>query len=229
MRRRLAPRQHRAIYGLDRDGFERRLLGLDVLANPGDGASRAHARNKNVGAAVGIVPDLGAGGFEVNLGIRRIIELLQHVAIGNTGENFFGFHDRAGHTARSGSKHELRAEREQKDAPLQTHRVGHHDHEFVSFDSRDECQTDARVPAGRLHQHRLAGMNFAGTLGLGNHAHADAILHAAQRVLAFQLGQNFGHAAFRDFVQADQGGVADQLRDVFGDFHDGLSWVPKFG
>ena len=43
-------------------------------------------------------------------------------------------------------------------------------------------------------------MNFAGALGFGNHADADAVFHAAQRVLAFELGHDFGHAAFGDFV-----------------------------
>ena len=66
--------------------------------------------NQNVHAPVGVVPDLRAGGFEVNLGIGRIVELLQHVAVGSIGQNLFRFHDRARHSPRTGSKHDLRAE-----------------------------------------------------------------------------------------------------------------------
>jgi len=62
-------------------------------------------------------------------------------------------------------------------------------------------------------------MYLAVAFGLGNHAHTDAVLHAGQRILAFELRYDFGDAAFRDFIQPYQRRVANQLGDVFCDFH----------
>ena len=132
MRRRLSAGQHGTVGGFDGHGFERWLLRFDVLADSGDGAAGAHAGDQDVGAAIGIVPDLRAGGFEVNLGIGRIVELLQHVAVGSIGQNLFGFDNGAGHAARTGRKNDLRAEREQKHAALQAHGFGHDDDQSCS-------------------------------------------------------------------------------------------------
>src|SRR3954453_19279457 len=87
VRGRLASGENGAVSRLDCDSFEGRLLGLDVFADTGDGSACAHAGNEDVDAAVGVIPDFGASGFEVNLGIGRVIKLLQDVAVGILGKN----------------------------------------------------------------------------------------------------------------------------------------------
>src|ERR1019366_578985 len=91
--------------------------------------------------------------------------------------------------------------------------------QLITLHRGDESETDSGVAAGRLDEHSLSRMNLALALSLGDHAHADAIFHASQRILALELRHDFGDAAFRDFVQPYQRRVANQLRDVFCDFH----------
>ena len=54
----LAAGKHWTLRRLDRDGFERRLLRLDVFAHAGKRAARSNTGDENVDFAVGIVPDL---------------------------------------------------------------------------------------------------------------------------------------------------------------------------
>ena len=223
VRRWLSAGKHGTVGRLDGDRFERWLLRLDVLADASDGSAGADSGNQNVNAPVSVVPNLGAGGFEMNLGIRRIVELLQHVAVGIAGENFFRLENRARHATRAGREHDLRAEGEQQHATLQAHGVGHDQNQLVALHRGDERQSDSGVAAGRFDQHRFAGMNFAGALRFVNHAHADAVFHAGQRILALQLRHDFRDAALGDFVQPHQRRVADQLRNVFRDLHGGCS------
>src|ERR1019366_959517 len=61
--------EHGTIGRLDGNGFERRLLRLNVIADAGDGAAGTDSRDQVVDATFRILPDLGAGGFKVNLGI----------------------------------------------------------------------------------------------------------------------------------------------------------------
>ena len=42
----------------------------------------------------------------------------------------------------------------------------------------------------------------------------------AQRILALELGHDFGDATLSDFIQPHQRRVANQLRDIFCDFHN---------
>src|SRR5271157_5250878 len=94
----LSAGKNRTVDRLHSDSFERRLLGLDVFGDTGDGAASAYSGDEKIDAAVGVFPDLGTGGFEMNLGIGRIVELLKDVAVGSRGEQFFGFQNRALHS-----------------------------------------------------------------------------------------------------------------------------------
>ena len=90
---------------------------------------------------------------------------------------------------------------------------------LVALDRGDEGETDSGVAAGRLDEHGFAGLDFPGALGLCDHADADAVFHAGQRILALEFRHDLGDAALGDFVQPNQRRVADQLCDVFCDFH----------
>ena len=89
-----------------------------------------------------------------------------------------------------GRQHDLRAKRLQQHAALQAHGVGHGEDQLVAFHRGHERQRDTGIAAGRLDQHRLAGLDFSRAFGFVDHADADAVLHAADRILAFQLGDD---------------------------------------
>ena len=50
---------------------------LDVARHAGDGAAGADAGDEDVDLAVGVVPDLGAGGALVDRRVGRVLELLR--------------------------------------------------------------------------------------------------------------------------------------------------------
>src|ERR1039458_6196976 len=88
--------------------------------------------------------------------------------------------------------------------------------------SCDESQSDARVAAGRLDQHGLAGLNSSCAFRLGDHADANAILYAGARIRAFQFRDYVSGAARCHFVKPYKGRITDQLCDVICDLHGHL-------
>ena len=74
----LAAGEHRTLRRLDRDGLEATASSaLMYSRHAGDRAAGADAGNENVDLAVGVVPDFGSGGFDVNLRVGGVVELLQ--------------------------------------------------------------------------------------------------------------------------------------------------------
>ena len=61
----------------------------------------------------------------MNLGIVRIVELLQHETIRGFGKQFLSFGDSALHTIWTWREDNFCTKGEQKDASLQTHGFGH--------------------------------------------------------------------------------------------------------
>jgi hypothetical protein len=123
------------------------------------------------------------------------------------------------HAAWARRKNEFCAKGQQQNTALEAHRVGHDEDETVSLYSSDKSEAYAGIPAGRLNEYRFAWVDFAGSFGVFNHADADAILHAGERVLTLELCDNFGHATFRDLVKPNHRRVANQFCDVFRDLH----------
>ncbi len=145
----------------------------------------------------------------MNFRVRSVIELLQHVSVGIVRENFFRFHDCAGHSARTGRQNNFRAEGHQDDTTLETHGVRHDEDEFVASHRSYKRKADARVAACRLDQHGLAWMNQSRTFGFDDHADANAVFDAGQWILALEFGHDFGNAALGHFIQANQRSVAN--------------------
>jgi hypothetical protein len=148
------------------------------------------------------------------LGVRRVLELLRHDRARDFSEQFLGSRDRALHALRTGSEDKLRAEEGQHLAPLERHRLGHHEHEAVTPRRRNESERDARVAGGRLDQ-RSAGLDRALGFHRVDHVDADAVLDARDRIEELELEQDFGVDAllFREPVEADQRGVPDRFGD----------------
>ena len=67
--------QHRGGGGLYGHHLDIGILALEVLAYAGHGAAGANACHKDIDLTIGILPDLGAGGLDVCLGVGRVHEL----------------------------------------------------------------------------------------------------------------------------------------------------------
>ena len=70
------------------------ILALEVLAHTGDGAP-VRRGYKDVNLAVGVVPDLGAGGGDVRLGVGRVDELAGDEGVGDLFCQLVGLGDGA--------------------------------------------------------------------------------------------------------------------------------------
>ncbi|SKP30437.1 Uncharacterised protein [Mycobacteroides abscessus subsp. massiliense] len=103
--------------------------------------------------------------------------------------------------------------------------VGAHEHAVISLALRDQCESDPSIARGglddgaaRLEQPRLLG-------GL-DHLDGDAVLRAAAGIEVFDLGCHRREALGHHRVEPDEGGVADQIRDMLGDAHAGNAIRP---
>ena len=211
--------EHVAVRGLDGHGPEARLARLDVLADAGQRAAGADAGDENVRLAIGVVPYLRAGGLKVDLRVCGVVELLQDEAVGRLALQLLGLGDGALHAVRARRQNNLRAVGEQQNAALHAHRLRHGEDDAVSLDRGHKRQADAGVAAGGLDQHGFAGLDLAIALGGLDHGQADAVLHAAGRVAALQLGDYGGGGSLGDPVQLNQRCAADQIRDFLCDVH----------
>ena len=120
----------------------------------------ADAGNQDIHAPIGIVPNLRSSGFQVDLGIGRVVELLRHETVWGFGENLQSFSDCALHPVRTRCEDNFRAEGEQKYAPFQAHGIRHRQNQLVPAYARHKCPAEAGRPTGGLDQHRFARLNF---------------------------------------------------------------------
>ena len=124
--------------------------------------------------------------FSMNLRIGRIVELLRHPGVGRVLHQIFGARDRALHAFGAGREHELGAEHGEQRAALERHRLGHREDQLVALGRGDERERDAGVAAGRLDDDGVL-VQHAALLRVLDHRHADAVLHAAERIEEFAL------------------------------------------
>ena len=73
-------------------------------------------------------------------------------------------------------------------------------------------------PRNWLDDHGVRA-DLTSLLGGVDHGHTDAVLDGVGRVVELQLGGDCGLGAVSDAVEANQGGVADQVGHVVGDAH----------
>src|SRR5215469_7065431 len=166
-----------AIGGLDTDRVDAlALFLLDIARNARNGAAGADAGDKDVNGTIGVIPDLGPGGAEVDLGIGGVFELLQeHVALWIAGYDLFGLGDRATHAFSAVGKDKVGAERLEDFAPFDRHGFRHGESNGIATGSGDKGKRDSGVTAGRFDQF-FAGIQDAAFLGVPDHRGSDAAL-----------------------------------------------------
>ena len=190
---------------------------LEVPANPGDRTARPHAGDEDVDLALGIDEDFGAGGFDVDCGVRGISELLGHVE-GRVGREFFGLGDRPGHAIGPRSEDEVGSKRLEHHPTFDRHGVGHGEGQRVPFCRADEGERDSGVSAGGFH-HVHAGFQSARFFGIPDHRRADAALDAVSGIAAFYFGQNGGPGMLGNAIDSHQRGSANRFGVVLINRH----------
>ncbi|MNK90146.1 hypothetical protein D3C87_1101880 [compost metagenome] len=201
-------------FGVGAHDDDVRLAFLEVLGRAGDGAAGADRGHEVGDLAFGLVPDFGAGGQVVGLGVLVVVELVGLVGAGDlageaVGDLVVGVGMVLGDGG--GRDHDLGAVGPEQIAFLLAHLVGHGEDAAVALDRGGDRQTHAGVARGRLHD-GASGLQESTPLGVFDHVKGGAILHRAAGVEVFDFGQDgrldpFGHA-----VKLDQGGSADRVQ-----------------
>ena len=212
MRAALAGGQDRRGVRLNGNNLDVRVLVLEVLAGAGDGAAGTDACNKNIDLAVGLLPDLRAGGRIVRGRVCRVDELTRDKAVRGLLRKLICLRDRAGHTLCALGQNQLRAVGLEHIAALDGHGLGHGEDDAVAAGRRDSRQTDAGVAGGRLDDDR-ARLEQALCLCVVDHCLCDAVLDTAGRIEVLELRQNlcFEVLLLLDMHQLQKRSVADQL------------------
>ena len=199
------------------------VLLLQVAAHACNGAAGTYAGHEDVHLAVGIVPDLWAGGAVVGPGIGGGIKLTGQEAARDRGGDLLGLFHGARHTALGRGQHQLRTVGGQQLPALQAHGLGHGEDDLVATGQAHGRETYAGVAGGGLHD-GAAGQELALFFGVFNHFQGYTILYGAGGVEGFQLDQHGGGQAelLRVAHRLQQGGVADQLGCRAIDVHNDL-------
>src|SRR5690606_18492482 len=180
---------HRAL-GVDADDLHRTVGDLlEVPAGARDGAAGADARDEVGDLAVGVVPDLRAGGLVVARRATRVGVLVGLPAAGElAGETIGDAVVAVGVLRRDGGRaHDhLGAVGPQHVALVLADLVGTHEHALVAALLRDQGQADAGVTGGGLDD-RPTRLQFARGFGRIDHLHRDAVLGAAAGIEVFDL------------------------------------------
>src|SRR5262249_18108563 len=89
----------------------------------------------------------------------------------------------------------------------------------IALHRADEREADAGVPAGRLDDRALAGVNVAGGLGRLDHRQRDAVLHRAAGIALLALAPELGVLGADEPRQPDERRSAGEVGELL-DFFD---------
>ena len=167
------------------------LLLLEVARHAAERAARARRADERVDAAVGLVPDLRAGGGVVRVAIRGVVELV-------AADGALDFRGNARREllvvvvvgVRDGLDDlHLGAERAQQRRLLGRLVVRHHDHAAIAAGIAEVREADAGV-AGRALDQRAAGLEQPPALEVLEDAAGGAVLHRAAGVQELGLAED---------------------------------------
>ena len=204
--------QHGGGGRLDSHDLDGGILALEILTHAGHSAAGADTGHKNIDLSIGVLPDLGAGGALVGIGVGRVHKLAGHKAVGDLLGQLVRLGNGALHALGAVRQHQLGAVGLHQLAAFHAHRLRHDDDDAVAAGSRHAGQTDAGVAGGRLNNDR-AGLQLAGGLGIVDHRLGDAVLDGTGGVEILQLAKDLGLQALGglDMRKLQQGRAADQL------------------
>ena len=219
----LAAFQHRGAGGFHRHHLHGGGLLFQVAAHAGDGAAGTGPGHEDIHPAVGILPDLGAGGSPVGRRVGGVHELPGKEAAGGPGCQLLGLGDGPGHAFAALGEHQFRAVGLHQLAALDAHGLGHDDDDPVAAHGRHHAQADAGVAGSGFDDDR-PGLEAAVGFGLVQHGPGYAVLDRTAGVEGFQLGQHPGLQALGGFDAGEfqQRGMPDQLLGGYIDLAHGM-------
>src|SRR5919198_3542681 len=194
-----------------------------VAAGAGEGTAGTDAGDEVGDPAIGLLPDLRAGGLVVRPGIVRVGVLVRLPCAGDlAGQPVRHAVVRPRVLRRDGGRaHLYLGPVRLQDVDLVfAHLVGADEDAPVAALLGNDGQPDTGVSAGRLDD-RAARLEQTLLLGGLDHPQRDPVLHAAARVEVLDLGQHGRLDVGRDVAQPDQRGVADQVSDGLVVVHGG--------
>ncbi len=153
----------------------------------------------------------------------HIAELVRHEGFGFAAQLICGGDHVEDQLLRSqaalaGDKRQIRAECRHVIQLLAAECVGGHDPDAVALGGADQGERRPGAPACVLN-HGVAGLEPAVLLGAGNHRQRHTILHAAGRVLPFELDRNLRAIRRHDAAKLHERRVSDCLQDVASHVH----------
>ena len=212
----LALGQQRGSGRLDGDRLDLRVLFLQVLAGAGNRAAGADACDEDVDFAVGVVPQLRAGGVVVDARVRLVGELGSQNRVFALSGDLVGLVHGALHAGGARSQDDLCAVGAQQDTALVGHGLGHGQHDVVTAGCAHQGQGDAGV-AGRRLDDGAARLQRTGLFRRVHDGLTDAVLDGIGGIEELELAQNSGVDVLGHVIDLDQRGAADGVQDVLVD------------
>ena len=182
-------REHLRLCGFDGDCEDGRLLLLEVLRGPGDGAAGPDTGHDHVDVAFRVVPDLRTRGLVVRVRVGRVHELAGDDGAGRGLAELVGLLDGALHALGAGREHDFGAVGGGELATLDRHGLGHHENHPVAALRGEHGKADAGVSAGGLDD-GASGLERSVLLGGIEHGLGHAVLDGASGVGCLVLAEN---------------------------------------
>src|SRR5690606_35128886 len=194
---------------------------FEVATGAGDGAAGADARDEMGHRALGIAPDLRAGGLVVAVRAVRVGVLIRFpgaldLAGQPVGDAVVAVRVLRRHRRRA--HHHFGAVGPQHIALVLADLVRADEYTVVTALLSHQRQTDTGVPRGGF-DNGPAGLQVARLLGRLDHLHRDTVLGATAGVQILDLGRHQPGPRGSHRVQSDQRGVADEVHDMIRDAH----------
>ena len=195
------------------------VLLLQIAGGSGEGTAGAHTGHQHIDLALGVRPDLRAGGAVVGVRVGGVVELPGDKAAGDGAGKLLRLLHRALHPQRAGGEDQLRPIGGQHGPALRAHGIRHGEDQAVAPDGGHTGQADAGVPGGGLNDHS-AGLQQPPGLRVLDHGQTHTVLGGAGGIQVFQLGQHLGGEAVSGPIplQSQQGGVSNQIFHAVCDF-----------
>ena len=208
---------------LNSDDPDIRLEFFEPAAHAHQRAGRAHGRDKMRDPAFGLLPDFESRTVVVGKRIGGIVVLVgDEILSGIPALQAINGFNRAIRAEMRRSPEKIGSQGGQDLAALLAHGLAHGKEDFVAFNRTHKSEPDARVAAGRLEDHFVAG-EFARRLGGLNHGFSDAVLHRSAGIGAFEFCPDFDIGIRADPSESNERSIANKLERAackYGSFHD---------
>ena len=188
---------------------------LHALIEAHEGAGGAHGGHHHGDLAFGLLPDLPAGGL-MGLGIDGVVELVrQKILVRMFPGHLVDLFDGAVGPQVGRGQEEFGAHALEDAFALQAGGLGHGQEQAIALDGAHHGQTDAGIAAGGFDDGLLRGQLACGLRRL-DHGQGRAVLDGTAGIEIFQLDVNLHLRMGIEAVQADNGGLPDELQYVIG-------------